>query len=331
MTAPKGNPKGSRICGSTRKLAPWIAVGCVVLALLPRANEVKLSLSRMSAGCLVIALALCLAYWFLNAGIWSWILESVGYPVPYLAGVRVWLTSESLRWIPGPGSICGACSRVTAARGLGVPLVVASISLPLELSVAVAGWGTVAVIGLTLSGLGLRLLSTYAGLIILFCAAGLLGVLGLRLARPWISRQPWFCAGLERLQALLHLRFRRDLLIRSYLMAVGLNALHGIGFWLMLAGLGGQHMVNPVAAIGANAAGWLLGFFAIGIPGGIGVREAGAALVLSPLMPWQQAVLAAALWRVLQIVAELASLIPWLFISDGRRARLEPLVEENIF
>ena len=51
------------------------------------------------------------------------------------------------------------------------------------------------------------------------------------------------------------------------------------------------------------------------VPGGIGIRESATALLLSPLMPWQEAALAAVLWRALQIVAELMSLAPWLFFS----------------
>jgi uncharacterized membrane protein YbhN (UPF0104 family) len=328
MTTPKGNTIRSQIFGAVRRLVPWVAVGCVVLALLPRANELKLCLSRMSAGYLVIAMVLCLAYWFLNAGVWSWILESLGHPIPYFTGVRVWLTSESLRWLPG--SIWGFCSRLTAARDLGVPLAIASISLPLELTVAVTAWVIVAVVGLALSGLGARLAGTYASWLPPICAAGLVALLGLRLGWPVLRRQWWFSSGLERLRTVLSLHLGRRALIRSGLLYIGLNAAHGMGFWLMLAGMGYQHTVSPVAAIGANAAGWLLGFFAIGVPGGIGVREAGAALVLSPLMPWQEAALAAALWRVLQIVAELASLLPWLFISGGgRRAQLESMAEER--
>jgi hypothetical protein len=49
------------------------------------------------------------------------------------------------------------------------------------------------------------------------------------------------------------------------------------------------------------------------------------ALILSPLMPWPEAVLAASLWRVLQILAELLSLLPWLFIG-GTEKRIPPLV-----
>jgi uncharacterized membrane protein YbhN (UPF0104 family) len=282
----------------------------------------------MSEGYLAIALALCLTYWFLNAGVWAWILEALGHPIPYVTGMRVWLTSESLRWLPG--SIWGFCSRVDAARRLGVPTAIASISLPVELSVVIASWGFVAVGGLAVSGLGIRLVTLGANWILpLLAILGVVLIAG-RIVWPIISRQHWFEAGLERLKRVLNLDLRRPVLVRSGFVYALLNSAHGLGFWLMLAGMGYQHTVGPAAAIGANAAGWLLGFFAIGVPGGIGVREAGAALLLSPIIPWHEAVLAAGLWRVLQIVAELAALLPWLIFGGGEmRARLNSLAEER--
>jgi glycosyltransferase 2 family protein len=324
----KENSLRSRILGVIPRLIPWVAVGCVVVALLPRANELKLCLSRMNGGYLAIALALCLIYWFLNAGVWSWILEALGRPIPYVTCMRVWLTSESLRWLPG--SIWGFCSRVDAARRLGVPVATASISLPVELSVVIASWGIVAAGGLAISGLGARLVKLSATWIVPSLASLVVVLIVGRKVWPILRRQPWFEAGLERFKTVLKLDLRRAVLIRSGVVYVLLNSAHGLGFWLMLAGMGYQATVSPAAAIGANAAGWLLGFFAIGVPGGIGVREAGAALLLSPIMPWHEAVLAAGLWRVLQIVAELAALLPWLIFGGVEQsAHVNSLAEEK--
>ena len=277
---------------------------------------------------MALALALCLSYWFLNAGAWSWILEALGHPITFLTGMRVWLTSESLRWLPG--SIWGFCSRLDAARRLRVPIAIASISLPVELSVVIVSWGIVALSGLAVSGLGIRLVKlgarwifpSLAGMVVVLVAGTILW--------PILSRRSWCDAGLESFKRVLKLDLRRTVLIRSLVVYVVLNCAHGLGFWLMLAGMGYQQTVSPAAAIGANAAGWLLGFFAIGVPGGIGVREAGSALLLSPIMPWHEAVLAAGLWRVLQIVAELMALLPWL-IFGGRepKAALDSLAEEG--
>jgi uncharacterized membrane protein YbhN (UPF0104 family) len=324
MTTQKGElSRPQRILKTLRRLVPWLAIGCVVLALLPRANELRLCLVRMNRGYLIIALLLCLAYWFLNAGVWAWILESLGYPLPYFAGMRVWLTSESLRWLPGV--IWKYCSRVNAASGLGVPVRVSSISLPIELGVVVITWGVVAFLGLSLSNLGVHLLSAGLAWALPITLSSLGGAIAIKLAWPFLSRQPWFNTRLTQLATVLQLHLRLRPLLRAGLVYTVLNVFHGVGFWLMLAGMGYSHSVSPAAAIGANAVGWIVGSLAIIFPGGIGVREASVALILSPLMPWPEAVLAASLWRVLQILAELLSLLPWLFIG-GTEKRIPPLV-----
>lgn len=324
MTAQKTS-SSQQILKIIRRLVPWLAVGCVVFALLPRAAELKLTLVRMNPEYLVIALALCLAYWFLNAGVWSGILEALGYPLPYFTGMRAWLTSESLRWLPGV--IWKYCSRVNAASGLGVPVAISSISLPIELAIVVVTWGIVASAGLSLSGLGSRIIGICAAWLVPICAGGLVVLLALKLAWPVLSGQPRIVA-LGRLQTVMHMHLKLLPLIRCGLVYTVLNVFHGVGFWLMLAGMGYEHTVSPAAAIGANAVGWIVGTLAIIFPGGIGVREASVALILSPIMPWPEATLAAVLWRVLQIVAELAALLPWLFIGAGERP-LNSLAEEN--
>src|SRR5258707_13017006 len=78
--------KESSLLAVIRRLLPWVAIGCVILALLPRTNELRQCLERLSLGSLLPSLTLFLSYSFLNAGVWSWILESLGYPLPYLTG-----------------------------------------------------------------------------------------------------------------------------------------------------------------------------------------------------------------------------------------------------
>jgi len=57
--------------------------------------------TALSVAWLIPAFGLCLGYWFFNAGVWSWILESLGYPLPYLVGVRAWLTLGITALAPG--------------------------------------------------------------------------------------------------------------------------------------------------------------------------------------------------------------------------------------
>jgi glycosyltransferase 2 family protein len=319
--------KKSSILGVVRRLLPWVAIGCVILALLPRTNELRQCLERLSIGWLTPAFGLCLAYWFLNAGVWSWILESLGYPLPYLTGVRAFLTSESLRWLPG--GVWKFASRVDAAQSLGIPIAIASISLPVELATVVLSWVIVALGGIALSGFASRFLVTYNNWLLPAGGAVFVGLVLAALIWPLLSRQSWLRRKLEQLRMILKLKLDLIALVRSELMYIALNVLHGLGLWLMLAGMGYQHTVSPAAAVGANAIGWLTGFFAMVVPGGIGIRETATAFLLSPLMPWQEAALAAVLWRALQIVAELVSLTPWLFISAGKRGP-EALAAESV-
>ena len=78
----------------------------------------------------------------------------------------------------------------------------------------------------------------------------------------------------------------------------------------MLVALGHGESVDPSLAIASNAAGWLVGFFSFAVPGGVGVRELGSAALLATVMPWKEAAIAAFVWRLVQIVAELASVAP---------------------
>jgi glycosyltransferase 2 family protein len=304
-----------------RLVVPWLAVGCVILALMPRAGDLRQCVQRLGYASLAPAFGLCLGYWFFNAGVWSWILDSLGYPIEYLTSVRVFLTSESMRWLPG--GVWKFASRLVAAQNLGIPLAVASISLPVELATVVVSWIVVALGGIIFSGLAGRFIAAYSRWFLPAC--GLMFGAGLLFSLVWplLSRKPIVRAKLEQLRTMFKVKPNFRALVKAEVMYILLNIFHGVGLWLMLAGMGYQHTVSPSAAIGANAVGWLVGFFAMVIPGGMGVRETATAFLLSPLMPWQEAALAAVLWRALQIVAELVSLTPWLFFR-GRSGPVQP-------
>jgi glycosyltransferase 2 family protein len=321
--------KKSSILGVIRRLLPWVAIACVVLALVPRMGELRQCLDRLSLAWLTPAFGLCLVYWFFNAGVWNWILESLGYPLPYLVGVRAWLTSESLRWLPG--GVWKFASRVVAAQNLGIPLAIASLSLPVELAAAVVSWVIVALGGIFFSGLAGRFFTAYANWILPAAGAIICGLVILGFAWPILSRQKLIRARLEQFGKILKARPNFRALFKAEMFYIVLNIFHGLGLWLMLAGMGYQHTVSPAAAVGANAVGWLVGFFAMVIPGGMGVRETATAFLLSPVMPWQEAALAAVLWRVLQIAAELVSLAPWLFFSGRTSAKPASLPIETVY
>jgi glycosyltransferase 2 family protein len=290
-----------------RRLAPWFAIAAVTLALLPRSAELGAAWNRLPTICLVSALALSLSYRLLNAGGSVWILESLRQRIGFFAGTRLWLISEALRWLPG--SVWNFFSRVDGTVRLGVPLGIASLSVLVELLTTIFSWMVVALLGLYGSGFGFYLWSKYAVYLAVAVSLGFAcGCLAFYFW-PVLKRQTQLRPVTQRVSALfaVHPDFR--ILGRTALFYVLMNILNGLGFWVILVGMGYGETISFTAAVGANAVGWLIGFFAIGIPGGIGVREAGSALVLASLMPWQEAAMAAILWRLALVAAELLSLL----------------------
>lgn len=309
-----------RVLTVLRRLAPWIAFGGAALALTRYGHQLLGAWLRLPLASLIAASAVCFGYRLLNAGGWAWVLRALGAPLPFLKALRIWLISESLRWLPG--SIWGFCTRVDSARQAGVPTLMAGLSLPVELGLTVLSWTALAAGCLLPSGLAYRLVAPHLGNAAATGAAGTIVLLSTGLTLWFLRRSVPVRSAFAKTKALLGLRPDILLLLKTGLFYSALNGINGVGFWILLAGLGYRTQVDLPTAIGANAAGWLAGFFAVGVPGGIGVREGCTALVLSSLMPWQEATFAAFIWRLLQICTEFATLIPCLTLP---KARLKPV------
>jgi glycosyltransferase 2 family protein len=309
-----------RVLAVLRCLAPWIALAAVALALAPYEHQLLRAWLSLPRASLIAASAVCLGYRLLNASGWGWVLKALGAPLPFLTALRIWLISESLRWLPG--SIWGFCSRLDSARQAGVPPVTASLSLPVELGLTVASWAALAACCLFPSGVAYRLVAPHLGHAAAVSAVCITVVLIAGLALWGLRGLPAVRSAFARMKTLLGLRPNPLLLLKTGLFYFALNGMNGVGFWILLTGLGYQSQIDFPTAIGANAVGWLAGFFAVGVPGGIGVREGCTALVLSNLMPWQEATLAAFIWRLLQICTEFVTLIPCLTLP---KAQLQPV------
>jgi len=85
---------------------------------------------------------------------------------------------------------------------------------------------------------------------------------------------------------------------------VVLCVVNGLGFYVVLRSLC-PVSISPSAVVGINAFGWIAGLLAVGAPGGIGVRDATAAVMLAGMMPPEDAIVGAVVWRVVQMLDEL--------------------------
>lgn len=338
-----------------KRWKPWLiaalaaAVACSIFATLRHAGaDVRTLIAEARIEFLLLAVGICILYRLVNSTGWVFVLRALGHPMPLGRGARIWITAETMRWLPG--SVWGFCSRVYQAGKAGAPPAVAAASLPLELLLTIGAWAITAGVALCLGPFDfdwVALLSSRAFLIaafVLFAVALVLWCRGtgvpaceegvLKCTRPWWARTsaqagrqchvPAKLTALrEQLRALGQTRPRSAPLVFTLLLYTGLCVLNGLAFHAVLRALT-DAPISLSAAIAANACGWLAGFFAIGVPGGIGVREATSAAVLATVAPVETVVAAALLWRVVLIADELCCLAVLLAPAAWKRIAQRP-------
>lgn len=191
------------------------------------------------------------------------------------------------------GGVAQAASQVGLARSVGVPLKRATVAFPVSAVGAVAGAATLGAGVVFASDLPVwvRALAVLgAVLCVLLLQRGPMGYV-LDLARRFVHRVP----GADQLPT------QTDIYM-FYGWAMVTTGSLGIAYALLLHSL--VPNVNPFIVFCAFAVSWVIGFVAVPIPAGVGVREA----VLVALIPGVGAapLLAASLvLRLLQIGAEL--------------------------
>ncbi len=327
--------------GRLTRWKPWlfaalvVAVACCICGALRHAGvEVRAKVSHARPEYLLLALGICIVYRIANSTGWVFVLRSLSFPMPLARGARIWIMSETMRWLPG--SVWGFCSRVYQAGKAGAPPAVTTASLPLELLLTIAAWTITAVAAVFASGLAFdwfalaspRAIALAAGALVLLAAGAAFALF--RLPR---HRLPKKIAGLlGQIQSLTRTRPRLRPLAFTLALYTGLCAVNGLAFFFVLRALTDAPL-SLTAAIAANACGWLAGFFAVGVPGGIGVREASSAMVLSAVVPIETVVAGALLWRLVLVADELCCLgvllapTAWKRIRNGPGRALSPLAD----
>ena len=275
--------------------------------------------THLDATWLGVAFAICLAYRVANACGWPLVLSALRRHMPMARGARLWLVSETMRWLPG--SVWGFYSRVHQARKIGVPPATASMSVPLELILTIAAWTITAIAGLGSSGVLTNWLSQFSASRLGAAAGIALGTFafGLLLARRFpenrhAKKARGFAADLR---AVFAERPRVSLLLATFALYLVLCVLNGLAFYALIRAFT-PATPSPSVVVGINAVGWLVGFFAVCAPGGLGVREGGMTALLAPLVPMEIAIGSVLAWRLMQIAVEIACLAA-CFIPDGFR------------
>lgn len=218
--------------------------------------------------------------------IWQLTLRRLGYQLPWQTCLRIYLTAEFVRYIPG--NVWHVVARVQMAEGEGVPRAQGFASMTIELATKIVAAALVFAISLfwwgDLTHLG-GALGRFGGV-----ALGVLGVplllLGLhpRILERGLSLMTRL---LKRPPVTLALTYGDILTLTAAWMGSWLVA--GLGFWLVVRGITADPLMaaSVPLAVGISALGWDIGFLSFITPSGLGFREGAVAalLALSGIIP----------------------------------------------
>lgn len=266
-------------------------------------SELVVSIKEIDVGMLFLAFALCLTYRVVNTFGWTTIVNSLGGSVSFLDGARIWLYTESFRWLPG--SVWGYLSRTHEAvqRGVSKKRAVASVSF--ELMLTVLAW----VLAALVSSLFSKELYTMAKPLVQNRELLFLSVLVFALIVVLVFKSKKVKAKLSKFfSSISFFRENAQAFLGTLVLYVCLCFFNGFCFYLVCQSLS-FFQVSLIFAIASNALAFLVGLFAMFAPGGIGVREGGFVLFLSPTIGLENALVTALLWRAVQVTTEIVCVI----------------------
>lgn len=272
-----------------------LAVGLGVLAVRDRWHDVRGAAGQLDPTSIGVAAAAVLAGLFATMLSWRAVLADLGSHLPVRAAMRVFFLGQLGKYLPG--SVWWLVGQVELAADEGVPrrrtaaagtvavllslvtgLTVAAILLPVVgLTAAVRYWPALAAVPVMLLALHPRVIN-----------GGLDRVVRL--------------AGRERLE---HPLSRRGL-FRALTWAFTAWLAFGVHVAVLAADLGASGPRAVTLAVGGFALAWSVGFVAIVVPAGIGVREAALVAALGPVLAAGPALLVALTSRALLSAADLA-------------------------
>lgn len=300
----------TRLVRSIGLLASAAGLAFVIRTLVVEWPEVGPSLADADAGWLAAALVLGAAGMTYAAYGWGLVLRLLGWPIGGGRAAALYFRGEIAKYVPG--GMWAVVGRGELARREGAPATIAYSSVLLSLG---ALYVCCAVVAGALVPWSATLEGGHAAAVVAVVVVGLGGLHPsvLRLVRSVASRV---------------LRRELDVEIPTWGASLGLVLYYvpvwvcvGTATWAVVRALDAD--ASWAAVVFATAASWLVGFLAVPIPGGIGIREA-VFLAALPSLDLGPASAAALVSRVLfMLVDTLGAAVSWLVRPSG------PIVDER--
>lgn len=309
-----------------RSLVIWSVV-VIFIALGLRQLMLQLDATpHLASAAGALAGALAVVYRILCGVGWSLTLDAFREKHDREQLTRIWLISESRRWLPG--GVWGYASRGSMAEGAGVPLSVGATSMLVELMILLAASVVLSVPGVVLHWSAVAdsiwSLVDSLGLHWWFIAAIGGGALAAA-AYPKFKKK--FAGLLSRLGKVDPYQLDRRAIIRASGFITLIGLLNGLVTYSLVYSIPDAPYVPFEMVVAATAIAWVVGLFALFSPGGLVVREGVLAALLLPWLPYSTGFTVALLARLVQIFAELTCLV-WVAIG-ARRKEPQPIVRKE--
>lgn len=270
---------------------------------------------RLSAGRLILSLALLGVYYPLLVWNWCALMRLLGQPVPFRSGLGIWLGSQLGKFVPG--KVWTVIGRAYLAERAGLDPVRVSVSLFVEVGLNVVTGILVAAVAIPLGG-GIDFPGGRPFAVLV--PAGLVA-LHPRVFGPLVNRG---LALFGREPFPFRWPLRGYLSVTSSLVVAWI--LYGGAFYLFMTAISvpqgpagsWESGARYAFVIGVSAISWVIGFLAFLTPNGLGIREASLVFFLAHLMPAPVATLVAVLNRLWVTAIEVSAAgLAW---AAGRRA-----------
>ena len=289
-----------------KKIIRWLILGGTLFFLLKALKDNWLGVSAIRiniTGWLILATAtsVTLLAHIWAGWIWTWVLRELNQSVSAIEFIQVYLKTNIAKYLPG--NIWHYYGRIMAAKNADVPTNIATLSVLLEPLLMLAA----ALIIIVLFGSELVVNNLKFNLIIpqFLSLIIVLSILHPRFLNPAIKLlDRWKNKKSDGENQLLNSFIIKRYPVKPLLGELVFLGLRCAGFILTMLALTSLTWAQIPLLVGAFSCAWVLGLVVPGAPGGLGVFETTAMLLLQYHFPAALVISAIALYRLISILAE---------------------------
>jgi len=299
-----------------KKIFRWLILGGTLFFLLKALKDNWLGVSSIRiniTGWLILgsATSVTLLAHIWAGWVWTWVLKELNQSVSSIEFIQVYLKTNIAKYLPG--NVWHYYGRIMAAKNANISTNIATLSVLLEPLLMLAAALIIIVLfssQIVLDHLKFNLIILQLlGLIIVLC------ILHPRFLNPAIQLlDRWKNKKSHPKNQLIDSSIIKNYPLKALLGEIVFLGLRASGFILTIMALTSVNWEQIPLLVGAFSCAWVLGLVVPGAPGGLGVFETIAILLLQYHFPAALVISAIAIYRLISILAETTgAAIAWLY------------------